>query len=166
MAIDAQIPLSVAQQPSFAEQAGSAYKLADVVEKHKEGQQQQQDQQYIQEAIKGGANFNTPEGIKSFLEQSRGKVSAKTWQTASQAYQESQVNEKKQIEAMANADLAKMEVMGKKNDMLLRTGKPALDQYDKDLKDNAGKGAQEAQRIATENFQKNWQGQIQAIAYG
>jgi hypothetical protein len=164
MALDPQIPLSSTQQPSFTQNMGQAFQLAGAYEKNQEMQQQKQDQQTIQGYLKEGGSFDTPDGLATAAEKLKGKVSLNAYQTITQAHQESKLNEKKQIEALANADLAKMEVAGKKNDLLFRAGKPVLDQYQDDLKKNADKGSQEAQRIATENFQKNWQGQVQGVA--
>lgn len=64
MALDPQIPLSVTQQPSFAQQAGQVYQLAGAIEKQQEFQQQKQDQQIMQEGLKQeGINMTTSEGL-------------------------------------------------------------------------------------------------------
>jgi len=162
--LNPQIPMSAAQQPSFVEQMGGALQMAGAYEKQQEYNEQRKDQQIIQEALKSGANLSTPEGIFAAAEQLKGMVSPKTYQTLTQAHQESLLNEKKQIEALAKGDIAKIDLADRKSDMLIRAGKPVFDQYNEDLKSNAAKGSQEAQRIASENFQKNWQQQIQSAA--
>ena len=142
MSIDAQIPLQVAQQPSAVQQMGGAYQMAAMVEKQKEIQQQKQDQQTIQEALKGGANFDTPEGIKAAAEQLKGRVSPGTYQMLTQAHQESLANQAKMREYYAKAGNEELEGYSKKLDFMNQNVEVPLKAYE-DAK-AAGKTEQEA----------------------
>lgn len=93
MAIDPQIPLSAAQPQSFAQSAGQTYQLAETIQKQQEMQAQQKDQQYIQQALKEGANFETPDGITAFAQKAKGNVSPKTYMTLTQAAQEAKAQQ-------------------------------------------------------------------------
>jgi hypothetical protein len=142
MALDPQIPLSVTQQPSFAQQAGQVYQLAGAMEKQQEVQQQKQDQQIIQEALKSGANFETPEGLASAAEKLKGRVSPQTYQTLTQAHQESLTNQAKMREYYAKAGNEELEGYSKKLDFMNQNVEGPLKAYD-DAK-AAGKTEQEA----------------------
>ena len=104
MALDPQIPLYAAQQPSFAKQAGEVYQLAGAIDKQKDEQQERQDQQFIQKGLQEGANFDTPEGIASFAEKAKGVVSPKTYQLLTQAHQEAKVKQAQLQEHYAKAE--------------------------------------------------------------
>lgn len=143
MALDPQIPLSAAQQPSFAQQAGQVYQLAGAVEKQQEYQQQQQDQQHIQEALKGGANFNTPEGIAAAADQLKGKVSPKTYQILTQAHQEAKTNEVKMREQLTKLPEEVLKGEAMQTQAITQQLDVGIAQYKQDVKEV---GQQEADR--------------------
>ncbi len=130
MSIDSQIPLSGAQQPSFAQQAGGAMQLAGAFEKQQEIQQQKKDQQLIQDALKGGANLNTPEGLASTAEKLKGKVSFNTYQTLTQASSEMKTNQAKQEEAYAKMQPELIEGQMKQYDFIAQNLQGALSTYE------------------------------------
>jgi hypothetical protein len=148
MALDPQIPLSAAQQPSFAQQAGQTYQLAGAVEKQREVQEQRQDQQIIQEALKTGASFDTPDGLAKAAESLKGKVSPKTYQILTQAHQESKLNESKMQEYYAKAGSEVIDAQTKKLEFMTGNVEEPLAAYDAAVKE--GKTPEEA-NLAFEN---------------
>jgi hypothetical protein len=142
MAIDAQIPLSGAQQPGFAEQAGQVYKLADAVEKQKETQQQQQDQQLIQQALKDGADINTPDGIAALGKKLGGNVSAKTSMMFAQAHQDALVKDAQATEYYNKASKEALEAHQGKIEYLMQGVETPLNAHKEAIK--AGKTPEEA----------------------
>lgn len=141
MPLDPQIPLAAAQQPSFGQQAGQALQLAGAYEKQQEIQQQRQDQQIIQQALKEGANFNTPEGIAAAAEQLKGKVSVQTYQTLTQAHSEMQMNKAKQEEAYAKMQPELLEGQMKQYDFIAQNLEGALSAYDSARAEKGEQGA-------------------------
>jgi len=96
MPLDPNIPLAAgAMAPNPVKMVGQAYELAGAMEKQQQVQEQRQDQQSIQQYLKEGGNFNTPEGLAAAAEKLKGIVSPKAYQTLEQARQESKLNEAK-----------------------------------------------------------------------
>ena len=142
MAIDAQIPLSGAQQPSFAQNAGQAFQLAGAMEKQQEIQQEKQDQQFFQQGLQEGANFDTPEGISAFAEKAKGKVSPKSYMMLTQAAQEAKSKQAQMQEHLVKAGDDVIEGAKNKLDFMKSNVEEPLAAYDDAIK--AGKKPEEA----------------------
>lgn len=93
MAIDASIPLSGTPMPSFAQQVGQTYQMANLIEQQKEQKALRQDQQIIQDYLRQGGDLNTPAGLEKTVNDLKGKVTPKTYMTLSQAQQDALKNE-------------------------------------------------------------------------
>lgn len=148
MALDPQIPLSAAQQPSFTQQAGQVYQLAGEIEKQREAQADRADQQFIQQGLKEGANFETPEGIAAFAEKAKGNVSPKTYQILTQSIQESKLKQAKLLEQYAKSGSEALKTYREKLDFMASNVEEPLAAYDEAIK--AGKTPEEA-TLAFEN---------------
>jgi len=155
--LDPNIPLRMPQQPTFAEQAGQAFQLADVVEKQKAMQQQRQDSANLQQYLKEGGNLDTPDGIAKAMEWGKGNLSLGAYQTLVSAGQELRKNEQQRILALAQTDAAKIDTANKKNSMFMQSANPVLMQYEED-KQKFG------EQQASENFKSNWQKQVQNVS--
>lgn len=131
MALDPQIPLAAVRgQPSFAQQAGGALQLASAIESHRDAQRQRQDQQIIQEALKGGANFATPDGIAMAAEQLKGRVTPQTYQALTKAHSEMLTNQAKQEEAYAKLQPELIEGEMKQYDFIAQSLETALSSFE------------------------------------
>jgi hypothetical protein len=144
MALDPSIPLSAAQQPSFAQNAGQVYQLAGAIEKQKEMQQQRQDQQAIQGYLKEGGNFNTPDGLAQAAEKLKGVVSPQAYQTLSQAQSEMKTNEAKMQEYYAKMGPEVIENQMKQQDFIAQSLETPITAYKQALAEK--KTPQEAQQ--------------------
>lgn len=129
MALDPNIPLRMPQQPTFAEQAGQAFQLADVVEKQRAMQQQRADSTNLQQYLKEGGNLDTPEGIAKAAEWAKGNLSPSGYQTIVSAGQEMRANEQKRIEALAKADTAQLDSILKRGEVIGQSVSPLLTKY-------------------------------------
>ena len=127
--LDPNIPLRVPQQPTFGEQMGEAFKMADVVEKQRAMQQQRQDSANLQQYLKEGGNLDTPEGITKATEWGKQNLSASGYQTIVGAGQEMRTNEQKRIEALSKAESAQLDNMLKRSEVIGQSVAPALTKY-------------------------------------
>ena len=134
MPLDPQIPLAVAQQPSFAQQMGQTFEMAGAIEKQQQFQQQRQDQQLFQSALKNGADFKTPTGILAAAEQLKGKVSPSAYQTMITAADDMKTNESKRIEAMARIPPELIKAAEAQNSFMGQTLQQLMSTYDEDAK--------------------------------
>ncbi len=100
----------------MAENMGGAFQLANAYEKQQEIQEQRQDQQHIQNYLKEGGNFNTPEGLAAAAEKLKGVVSPKTTLMLTQAQSEMKLNSAKQEEAYAKMQPELLEGQGTKGE--------------------------------------------------
>lgn len=148
MALNPNIPLSGNPQPSFAQQAGQVYQLKAAFDQQQELQQQRKDQQYIQQALKEGANFDTPQGIAAFAEQAKGVVSPNTYQFLIKAQQEAKMRDAQTQEHLAKADEATLNAYKQKFDFMASNVEEPLFAYDQAKQ--AGKSEEEA-LLAFEN---------------
>jgi len=157
MALDPNIPLSMPKQPTFGEQMGEAYKMADIIQKQQQMRQQQQDSEWMQQQLKEGADIQTPEGLKKLTEAARGKVSLPTLQTLIKSGQEAQQRDLQIKQTIAQTDLAQFELGQKKNDAILNYGGQAMTQWEAD-REKFG------EQQADENLKTNWPGIVQSAA--
>lgn len=136
MALDPQIPLSVTQQPSFAKQAGEVYQLAGAMEKQQDIQRQNQDRQALQEAMKGGANIDTPEGIAELNKKLQGTISPEASMLLSKTYQELLERDAKVKEYHSKASNEETQNTLSKLNYAYETLEPAAIAYKEALKKN------------------------------
>jgi len=154
--LDPNIPLRMPQQPTFGEQMGEAYKMADVVEKQRAMQQQRQDSANLQQYLKEGGNLDTPEGIAKAAEWGKQNLSASGYQTIVSAGQEMQTNEQKRIEALSKAEGAQLDNMLKRGDVIGQSVAPILTKYTE-------RKAEVGEQQATEEFKTGLQPVLQSM---
>ena len=152
--LDPNIPLRVPQQPTFAEQAGQAFQLADVVEKQKAMQAQKQDSANLQQYLKEGGNLDTPEGIAKAAEWGRQNISPSGYKTIVSAGQEMRTNEQKRIEALSKAEGAQLDNMIKRGEVIGQSVAPVLSKY-------AERKTEVGEQQATEEFKTGLQPVLQ-----
>jgi hypothetical protein len=159
MALDPQIPLSAAQQPSYAKQAGEVYQLAGAIEKQQEYQQEKQDQQILQEGLKQeGINMTTSEGLMKLADWSKEHgVSVKSQGMVGQAISDSRKQDLEMRHLLAQQSLDNNKIGAEKKAEIGDQLSPIYDQWKQDV-DTVGEEA------ANVNLQKNIQPAIEKIA--
>lgn len=142
--LDPNIPLAAGRQPfDPMKTMGEAYQLAGAMDEQRQRAQQQQDQQLIQQALQGGANLTTPEGIAKTAEQLKGRVSAGAYEKMISAQQEMTANETNRQISMSKMSEVQLALMSKRNEAIQQQLQGGLAQYQKDVSQF---GEQEAQR--------------------
>ena len=159
--LDPNIIMRAPQQPSFGEQMGEAFKMADVVEKQRAMQQQRQDSANLQQYLKEGGNLDTPEGIAKAAEWGRQNLSPSGHQTVVTAGQEMEVKRQKQLESMAKMDEIQLGNMLKKTEIINNSVSPLLAEYNQmaGASGTPGVGKQEA----AEQFRTKLQPVLQSL---
>ena len=118
------------------------YQLAGAVEKQQEAQEQKQDYQKIQEALKNGASIDTPDGLAKLSESLKGQVSPKMSMHLSQAHQESLEKQAQTREHLSKASKEEFESYSKKLDFMTSNVEEPVNAYN--AAKSAGKSEQEA----------------------
>lgn len=145
MPLDPNIPLSAGSMaPSLAKGVGQAYELAGAMEKQQQMQEQRQDQQAIQQYLKEGGNFNTPDGLTAAAEKLKGVVSPKAYQTLTQAKSDLETNQAKQQEYYAKMGPQVIENQMQQQDFIAQSLETPINAYKQALAEK--KDPQEALR--------------------
>jgi hypothetical protein len=141
MALDPNIPLSAAKQPGLGERVGEAYTLAGQMEKQQQMQTQRQDQEFIQEALKGGANFSTPQGLEAAIENLQGKLSPGATQTMMKGLQDLKANESEIRKNLASEQEHVLTARGKQMDFIAQNLQGPLSAFEAAQKGKGDQGA-------------------------
>jgi len=133
---DFNAPLKV-QAPATVDVLGEtsrAYKLSDQMMQHREKQEEEQDRLQVNDYVKQGGNFSTPEGINKAAQDLRGKVSAKSYQELVTQAQQSATWQTKMNEAYAKLPEQQFKQTEAQNELVLQQLERASMAYDEAAK--------------------------------
>lgn len=155
---DSRIPMG-GDRPANVDVLGQesrAYSLASQMNKVEQENLARQDQQIIQQALREGANLNTPDGIQSLAESLKGKVQPGTYEGLIKSKSALEEQALKIQDKFATMEADKLKVYQSKGDLVLKNLSGLLDEYDTTVK---GKGLD----VAVNEFNGRKQALIQAL---
>lgn len=133
-----------------------AYKLADQMKTHEKGQEERADQTMIQEALKQGADIQTPEGVLDLAKTLKGKVTPGTYENLVAMHgklkQESVIAESN----LRKMDSAKLDQLTKQGEFVVQNMDSIMSEYESDV-EKVGVPA------ALDNFEKKKQATVQSM---